>query len=383
MHPQTMGHRMTAHRQAIRPEETSPSAARPEAGSAADGLSVILSSVAGAGVTACLALVIASPFLAALRGPAALTAMIAAGVFSLAAFACAAAACARLRRRQSPAKFVAWLALPPAAFLLAVTAVTGWRMISAYCAETMRDPAGRYSLTRPDAGWRFLARPVTGEGAEMEMVRVSGAEMHVVARTDRGSSNGAELLGELARLRMLPGTADEHEHGESPRRKEQYEIRSVEIMVGERTASELKEMFEKEIAKLTLELESRRGALLRKENAPEEAAAAVERQEEILQSMKDVAAADALGPMVRYLSSRRRRGVAYLAVSRQATALDGREAVSLLVRGRAANGEEFAQIIRFAVRGGTAYAVECFARAADEAEFERIAAGFRFAENAS
>ncbi|RKY27877.1 MAG: hypothetical protein DRP79_02810 [Planctomycetota bacterium] len=388
---------MTVGRQVIRPE----GAARPE-GRLAEELSrggggAAPAVVAGVGALASLALVFVSPFCRSLGGWTLLVMLAAAGFFCLAALACAVIASVRLRRRQTPAKILSWIALPAAALMLGVMLVSTSRVLASVTADTRTDPEGRYSITRPGADWAFLAYPVTGENAEVEMVRTRGVPLHVIVRTGTCGTNSSALLYEIARLWMLPSMRRHHHHhhggaahGEKHARR--YDIRSIEIILGDGTVARLGELFDEEVRENTRVLKRmrKRLQLLIDESAPDEeiakVSAMIKKHEASLRMMRNAREGGALSLMVRHLASRQwpRDDPAYMAARRQThpPVLDGVEGVKMLVRGRTAGGDEFVRLTLCAARNGSSYILECFAPAAAEAEaqaaFDRVIDGFRF-----
>ena len=354
---------------------------------------MFLACVSGLGALVPLLLIVLSPLLH-LRGRVLLVTVVAAGAFSLTAVVCGIIACVRLRHRQTPAKILSWIAVPLAALLLSVHLTGASHILAAAAAETRVEAEGRYSLTRPDSDWTFLPRPVTGERAEMEMVRMHGPQLHVVTRTGRGRNNASELLDEIARLWTLPSMRQHHHHHGHHAREEGrgHVIRSVEILIGDETAAGLRELFGREIETTSRVLERKRSTLktLKEDSGSPEAVRkaeqVVEWYEISLERLTRIGDAGALSLIVRRLAGKRpgAHGAAYLGVWRGSPPpmLGGEEAVRMLVKGRTARGEEFVQIIQFAVRRGTSYVVECFAPAAEgaqaQAAFDRVVAGFRF-----
>jgi len=326
------------------------------------------------------------------------------GVIYVAAAACAAlafiasvVAAFLLRHALTPAKILAWLVLPVAVFLLCAGAFSVMRVWSAVESDEFIDPEGRFTITRPGADWAFLPVPILGEGSEMEMAHTSGVPLQVSVRTGDAKDNAHAILNEIFRL-VHPPSMRGHHHGEEALQKPHaasYRIASVEVVVGDETASALARMFDDAIVRNGAAIEGSESSLkaLKESHGSAEDIARLEEekvnQERLLDWMKGRGGANDLSEMLRYLASEdMRQAVPFPVAAFQrgvAPKLDGVDAVRITVRGTTAGGEEFFEVIQIAVRDGVVYVVDGFSPRKDQgdavAAFDAALAGFRFAES--
>lgn len=343
-------------------------------------------------VCASVAVILLTPLLLDMSGSAQNAIhLFAAACAALAPFACVAAVIL-LRRALTPSKILAWLMLPPAVFLAFAGAMSAVRVRDAVSAQTFADPHGRFTITRPDADWRFLPLPILGEGSEVEAAHVRGVPLHVSIRTAEVKDNAHAVIYEIFRLTQLPSMS-EHHHGEEPAEEHAaYSISSVEIVVGDETVEALNGMFDAAIAKTAAALEREENILksLKESHGSAQDIARLEREkahyEGLLNLMKARRGAGDLSDMLKYLAAEEMEQEAPFAVTvlsrKTPPALDGVSAVRMTVRGTTARGDEFYEMLQVCVRKGEVFVVEGFAQKRDQADaakaFEAFLAGFRF-----
>ena len=353
-----------------------------------------LAYIAGACAIISLVLLVAMPYLLDLGGGAHVAIFTLAAAAALAGFLSCVVAILLLWHTPTPAKIVAWLALPLTAFLICAGIVAAVRVNDYVNLSTLQDPEGRFSITRPDADWTFLPLPVLGEGSEIEITHTLGIPLHVSIRTGDAKDNARAILNEISRLALLPSLR-QHHHGEetaAENPRQLYAISSIDVIVGDETVGLLRQTLDKDIQKINATLESKRNnlkSLIESHGAREDIARLQEEEKHyvsLLDQIKEWQDKGNLSDILQYLVVENLQEKPPFPInvlwSDAAPRLDGLNAVRITVRGTTAGREAFFEVVQIAVRNGTVYVVDGFARKKDQADalrlFDDALKGFKF-----